>query len=55
MRVARNERAAADDVAVSGQKRSRRPAAKRVAIADVGTAIGVDANGNEASLTMPAT
>jgi hypothetical protein len=44
----RHERAAGDDVTVRGQERGRRPAAEVVALVDVGTAIGVDADGDEA-------
>ena len=45
--VERDERAAADHVAFRGQKRRRRPPAEAVALADVGAAVGVDADGHE--------
>ncbi len=45
--VGGDERPAADNLAFRGQKRGRRPAAEAIAIADVGTEVGVDADGHE--------
>ena len=50
--IVRDVGAAADHVAVGGEKRRRRPTAKVVACTDVRTTVGIDTNGHESIVDL---